>query len=149
MKIFQHVEVAFLKTKARLRRFVRVILERFFLTPAAPVCENLVLWSQDRGYKTLRIHDPFILDYPLPDCILSIPRLKAIFQVVNGLGYASQHLVMLPNALIKGHRGLIVFDGIVISLRPIGGRPTFAKILSIGRNGRLLRNANCRDHGIV
>jgi capsular polysaccharide biosynthesis protein len=98
------------KVKARLRRHCRQIIQHFGIFPMPPLCENIVLWAQDRGYKTRRIHGPFILDFPLPDCVLAYPRLKALFQVVNGLGYSSQHLATLPNATIKGHRALIVLE---------------------------------------
>jgi capsular polysaccharide biosynthesis protein len=98
------------KTAARFRRAVRILIQRFGIMPMPPVCENIVVWSQDRGYKTLRIHDPFVLDFPLPGCVAERPPLNALFQVVNGLGYPSQHLVVLPEAILKRNRGLIVFD---------------------------------------
>ena len=98
------------KNAARFRRLARILMQRFGIMPAPPLCENVVLWSQDLGYKTLRIHDPFVLNFPLPKCVAECPRLNALFQVVNGLGYPSQHLVVLPEATLKRSRGLIVFN---------------------------------------
>ncbi len=89
------------KIAARFRRTVRILVQRFGIMPMPPVCENVVMWSQDRGYKTLRIHDPFVWDFPLPACVAERPRLNALFQMVNGLGYPSQHLVVLPEATLK------------------------------------------------
>jgi capsular polysaccharide biosynthesis protein len=98
------------KTAARFRRAVRILIQRFGIMPMPPVCENVVMWAQDRGYQTLRIHDPFVLDFALPGCVTGVPRLNALVQTVNGLGYPSQHLVVLPEATLKRNRGLIVFD---------------------------------------
>jgi capsular polysaccharide biosynthesis protein len=98
------------KIATRFRRAARILIQRFGIMPMPPVCENLVAWSADRGYKTLRIHSPFVWDFPLPECVVRRPRLKALFQPVNGLGYPSQHLVVLPAATLKRNRGLIVFN---------------------------------------
>ncbi len=77
---------------------------------ARPICENIVLWAQDRGWVTLRIHGPFLLDFRLPNCISNNYRLNSLFQVVNGLGYNSQHLVVIPNAKIISDWGLIALE---------------------------------------
>ena len=98
------------KIAARFRRTVRILIQRFGIMPMPPVCENVVSLSLDHGYKTLRIHDPFVLDFPVPGCIAERPRLNGMFQVLNGLGYPSQHLVVLPEATLKRNRGLVVFD---------------------------------------
>lgn len=98
------------KIAARFRRAVRILIQHFGIMPMPPVCENVVLWAQAEGYHTMRIHDPFVLDFPLPDCVLQCPRLNSLFQVVNGLGYPSQHLVVLPEATLKRNCGLIMFN---------------------------------------
>ena len=36
--------------------------------------------------------------------------MNALFQMVNGLGYPSQHLVVLPEATLKRNNGIVVFD---------------------------------------
>jgi capsular polysaccharide biosynthesis protein len=98
------------KIAARFRRTVRILVQRFGIMPMPPVCENVVMWSQSSGYKTLRIHDPFVWDFPLPACVAKRPRLNALFQMVNGLGYPSQHLVVLPEATLKRNNGIVVFN---------------------------------------
>lgn len=110
MNVAPTVSILLAKIAARFRRAARILIQRFGIMPVPPVCDNLVSWSADRGYKTLRIHGPFVLDFPLPECVARRPRLKALFQVITGLGYPSQHLVVLPAATLKRNRHLIVFD---------------------------------------
>jgi hypothetical protein len=79
------------------------------------ICENIVLWAQDRGWNIQKIHEPFIIDYPIPTDIVNNKRLNALFQVVNGLGFPSQFVVTIPNASVIGDKGMVVglprFDG--------------------------------------
>jgi capsular polysaccharide biosynthesis protein len=103
-------QVFIAKAKKRIRRTIRQVFQYYSLMPEMPLCENLIMWAPSRGYITKRIHDPFVLDYPLPASVLNHPYLNAVFQVVNGVGYSSQHLTLLPDAIVIGNRNMVVFD---------------------------------------
>lgn len=90
------------------RKGQRILSQAGIVANGPPICENIVLWAQDRGWRTKRIHDPFILDFPIGENISSSPKLNSLFQAVNGHGYPSQHLIEIPNATIKGGDGFVV-----------------------------------------
>jgi capsular polysaccharide biosynthesis protein len=110
MKTFNfHLTIA--KSRCKMRRFFRLLMQKMGIAVTPPICENLLLWGPAFDFESKKIHDPFLMDYPLPECITSHPALHKMFQLVDGLGFHSQHLVKIPNALVRGHRGMISFGG--------------------------------------
>jgi capsular polysaccharide biosynthesis protein len=108
MKTFNfHLTIA--KSRCKMRRFFRLLMQKMGVAVTPPICENLLLWGPEFGLVSKRIQDPFILDDALPDCITRHPKLYKMFQLVNGLGFPSQHLIKISDALVRGHRGIICF----------------------------------------
>ena len=95
------------KIKARIMRFCRLLIQRLGIVRQPEICENILLWSPALGCTNKKIHDPFLFDFSLPDCISKNAFLNENFQYVNGLGFHSQHLVTITNATVKGHRAMI------------------------------------------
>ena len=75
------------KIKARVRRVCRLLAQKMGIAVTPPICENLLLWAPWHGLESKKIHDPFLMDYPLPECITSHPALYKMFQLVDGLGF--------------------------------------------------------------
>ncbi|BDS07640.1 hypothetical protein NT6N_26800 [Oceaniferula spumae] len=85
------------------------MVQKMGISVTPPICENLLLWAPTQGFESKKIQEPFLMDDPLPECIRSHPKLDKIFQLVDGLGFHSQHLIIIPNAKVRGHRGMISF----------------------------------------
>jgi hypothetical protein len=83
------VSILLAKIAARFRRAARILIQRFGIMPVPPVCDNLVSWFGGPGLQDVANPRSFVLDFPLPECVARRPRLKALFQVVTGLGYPS------------------------------------------------------------
>ena len=97
------------KLKARMLRLCRFFMQRLGIVRQPEICENILMWSPALGCTNKKIHDPFLFDYPFPNCIAKDEFLSKNFQYVDGLGFHSQHLVTISNALVRGHRGMISF----------------------------------------
>ena len=97
------------KIKTRFRRACRHAVQKMGIAVTTPICENLLLWAPEHGFESKKIQGPFLMDDPLPECIQSHPKLNKTFQLVDGLGFHSQHLVTIPKAVVRGHRGMISF----------------------------------------
>ena len=55
--------------KHLLRPFIRPVkraLAPLLYSRRPPLCENVVVWALDAGYPVKRIHEPFLLDLPIP-----------------------------------------------------------------------------------
>jgi hypothetical protein len=55
------------KIKTRIRRFCRLAAQKMGIAVTPPICENLLLWGPAFDFESKKIHDPFLMDYPLPE----------------------------------------------------------------------------------
>jgi len=70
------------------------------------LCENVVVWALDAGYPVKRIHEPFLLDLPIPIGCEADPKAAALFDGQSHFGLPGQFLICLPGGGVAGSAGL-------------------------------------------
>ena len=95
--------------KHLLRPFIRPVkraLAPLLYSRRPPLCENVVVWALDAGYPVKRIHEPFLLDLPIPIGCDTDRKAAALFDGQSHFGLPAQFLICLPGGGVPGSAGL-------------------------------------------
>jgi len=88
-----------------LIRPVKSALEPLLYSRRPPLCENVVIWALEAGYRVKRIHEPFSLDLPIPIGCETDRRAAAVFDAHSHMGLPAQFLICLPGGGVPGCAG--------------------------------------------
>lgn len=92
-----------------LRPFIRPVkraLRPLLYSRRPPLCENVVVWALDSGYPVKRIHEPFLLNLPIPIGCETDRKAAALFDGQSRFGLPAQFLICLPGGGVPGSAGL-------------------------------------------
>ncbi len=95
--------------KHLLRPFIRPVkraVAPLLYSRRPPLCENVVVWALDAGYPVKRIHEPFLLDLPIPIGCDTDRKAAALFDGQSHFGLPAQFLICLPGGGVPGSAGL-------------------------------------------
>ena len=95
-------------TKTLLRPVVRPIkaaLRPILYSRHPALCDNVVQRCLDWGYPVKRIHDPFLVEFPIPRGSETDPKAAPLFNAHSKIGLPAQFLVCLPNGGVPGSTG--------------------------------------------
>src|ERR1700722_9730808 len=65
-------------------------------------CEHILDRALLEKWPVKKIHEPFILDLPIPNGCEIDPRAKNVFTMHQRMGFPAQYLVCLPNGVAAG-----------------------------------------------
>ena len=92
------------------RRHLRQAAQRIGIGASPALCENIVVWSPERGWSLKRIHDAFVVQYPVPEELRTSTVLAARFNGNSSHGFPCQYLAVIPRATVKTSSGFVVLE---------------------------------------
>jgi len=100
--------------KSLLRPVVRPIkaaLRPILYSRHPPLCDNVVQRCLDWNYPVKRIHEPFLVEFPIPRGSETDPKAAPLFNTHSKIGLPAQFLVCLPNGGVPGSAGFVTMPG--------------------------------------
>ena len=92
-------------------RPIRAALRPVLYSRHPPICDNVVQRCLDSGYPVKRIHDPFLVEFPIPRGSETDPKAAPVFDAHSKIGLPAQFLVCLPNGGVPGSAGFVTMPG--------------------------------------
>ena len=127
-------------------RPIKVALRPILYSRRPPLCDNVVQRCLDWNYPVKRIHEPFLVEFPIPRGSETDPTAAPLFDVHSKIGLPAQFLVCLPNGGVPGSAGLLAWRFcaarvVLRTRRTIRRRMRFIREESSGRNGKYVMYA--------
>src|SRR5436190_4902145 len=96
--------------KSLLRPVVRPIkaaLRPILYSRRPPLCDNVVQRCLDWNYPVKLIHEPFLVEFPVPSGSEADPKAAPLFGDHSKIGLPAQFLVCLPRGRVPGSDGFL------------------------------------------
>ena len=96
--------------KSLLRPVVRPIkaaLRPILYSRRPPLCDNVVQRCLDWNYPVKLIHEPFLVEFPVPRGSEADPKAAPLFDAHSKIGLPAQFLVCLPRGRVPGSAGFL------------------------------------------
>ena len=88
-------------------RPIKAALRPILYSRRPPLCDNVVIQRcLDWNYPVKRIHEPFLVEFPIPRGSETDPKAAPLFDAHSKIGLPAQFLVCLPNGGVPGSRWL-------------------------------------------
>jgi capsular polysaccharide biosynthesis protein len=88
-----------------LVRPIKIALRPILYSRTPPLCDNVVQRCLDWGYPVKRIHDPFLVEFPIPRGSETDPKAAPVFDAHSKIGLPAQFLVCLPEGGVPSSVG--------------------------------------------